>query len=687
MAGKVYEYLINLRANIDNKLESSMKSMEKIQGRMSSSLESNLAKQDVLRAKMGSSTTVLTWNQTTTAIENTNQALNSLIGPGVKFNNSMAELKAITGASDKQLEQMGDSARNLAKEFGGSAAGQLESYKLILSRLGPEIAQTPEALDAMGRSVSILSKTMGGDTVAATEALTTAMNQYGVDLSDPMKASADMAKMMDVMAAGAQLGAAEIPQVSAALAVAGSQAKAANISFQETNAAIQVLGKGSKYGSEAGTALRNVIGKLGEGRFLPKEVQEEFARAGVSIDRLSDNSLSLYERMSELQKIQGDSALMTKFFGTENAAAGSIMLSNLDLLKNYTEGVDKQGAALEQAQSFMEGYSEKQSRLNALFADFGISIFNGVQAFTPYLSMAADGALILANLGAAQSALAVLTKALTFENIKNSISMTGLKIQQGFLTVTSWAATAGTWALTIAQRALNAAFLASPWGWVALAIGAVVAAIIIAYNKFDGFKKLVDGIIEKVAIAFDKVGKLLGFTNEKNEIKVTAEKTEKKQTEFFGGGMPGEIKKPVQKFPFINQNEQNPLSKPQATAQSLMPDINSIAGLKQAIKDLTASRDKMTDKAQIIKANTQLEDYQRRLKTMQGDGRQNAKDGVDAITAGGKQSINIRLDNVKFAETFTITVEKMDEALENVEDKFKDFFARVLNGSLATVNQ
>jgi TP901 family phage tail tape measure protein len=140
----------------------------------------------------------------------------------------------------------------------------------------------------MGESVSVLSKSMGGDATAAAETLTTAMNQYGVSLDDPIKAARDMADMMNVMAAAAGVGSAELPQIKQALEQTGMSAKAAGVSFEETNAAIQVLDKAGKKGSEGGIALRNVMTTLAKGRFLPKDVQEELSAAGVSVQTLTD---------------------------------------------------------------------------------------------------------------------------------------------------------------------------------------------------------------------------------------------------------------------------------------------------------------------------------------------------------------------------------------------------------------
>lgn len=48
--------------------------------------------------------------------------------------------------------------------------------------------------------------------------------------------------------------------------------------------------------------------------------------------------------------------------------------------------------------------------------------------------------------------------------------------------------------LTIAQLALNSAFLTSPLTWIALAIGAVVVAVMVCWNKFEGFRRVVLGV-------------------------------------------------------------------------------------------------------------------------------------------------------------------------------------------------
>ena len=108
--------------------------------------------------------------------------------PGVQFQDALADVQAITGVTGEALEKLGSKARKSAKDFGGAASNSLNTYKVILSRLGPGIAKNQQALDGMERNVRVLSKTMGNDATAAVDALSTAMLQFGVDLSDPTAA-------------------------------------------------------------------------------------------------------------------------------------------------------------------------------------------------------------------------------------------------------------------------------------------------------------------------------------------------------------------------------------------------------------------------------------------------------------------------------------------------------------------
>jgi hypothetical protein len=67
-----------------------------------------------------------------------------------------------------------------------------------------------------------------------------------------------------------------------------------------------------------------------------------------------------------------------------------------------------------------------------------------------------------------------------------------------------------TGGLTVATGALNAVFLASPIGWIVGGIGLLVGGIVLAWNKVEGFRKVVYGMWESVKSIFSNIGKFFG---------------------------------------------------------------------------------------------------------------------------------------------------------------------------------
>lgn len=330
--------------------------------------------------------TLAVWDLASNYVSKFNDTLGTLSASGISLDRQMHDLSAVAGVTGDGLKQIEGYARDSAKAFGIDASQAVEGYKLLLSQLSPELGKYPDALRAMGSSIATTSKLMGGDGVAAAEVLTTAMNQYGISLDDPMKASAEMARMMNVMAAAGQAGSAELPAIKVALQQCGMAAKAANVSFEETNAAIQVLDKAGKKGSEGGVALRNVLSTLAAGRFLPEKTQEELQKASIDVAALSDKTKPLKDRLEALKPLLNDDALLSALFGRENANAARALVQGTESLQNFTDAVTGTSSAEEQAAIIMESYAERQARINQQFEDFKISIFQATGDLGIWLS-------------------------------------------------------------------------------------------------------------------------------------------------------------------------------------------------------------------------------------------------------------------------------------------------------------
>jgi TP901 family phage tail tape measure protein len=419
--------------------------------------------------------------------QNLNDRFANLNAPFISYESGLAEVSAITGVTGKQLDDLGKKAKDSAEKFGGSATDSLTTYKTLLSRLGPDIAKSPEALAKMEENVRTLSKTMGNDAVGSVDALTTAMLQYGVDLSNPVTAQQEMTNMMNVMAAGAKEGAAEVPAIADALKVAGVQAKQSNVSFAETNAVLQELSKGGKNGAEAGTALRNVLAKMSGEDVLSKDAIGKLDKMGVNMKIVSDTTLPLTTRLRELKKAQGDATAVAQIFGIENAAAANIMLNSVDAQDTLKDKIEGTTAATDQAAIMMGTTAEKQSRWNATIENAKIKLGEYTAAFTPYVSAGANGISIMADLKNAHDGAKIAMNGLkTMMGLTENQSLLSaaktkiVTIAQGVLTgVTSLA--------TMAQTGLNAAMAANPIGVVIIGVMALVAGVILIISYWDSW--------------------------------------------------------------------------------------------------------------------------------------------------------------------------------------------------------
>lgn len=338
-----------------------------------------------------------------------NQTLTSLSATGKSLDRQMRELSAATDITGDALKRIETYARDTAKTFGIDASQAVEGYRLLLEQLSPELGKYPEALQAMAGSIATVGKLMGGDAATAAQTLITAMNQYGVSLDDPLKASEEMARMMNVMAAAGATGSAALPAIGVALGQCGEAAHAANVSFEETNAAIQLLDQAGLKGAEGGRALHNVLAALTASQFLPDQILAELQQAGVQVDALTDKTLPLSSRLEALVPVLSNNALMVSLFGESNATAARTLIQGADNLQGFTAAVTGTSAAEEQAAAIMDSYAERQAGVNLRIEEFRISLsqatgdlglwlsalMNMLSPFAQLLSMLTDAGTLM----------------------------------------------------------------------------------------------------------------------------------------------------------------------------------------------------------------------------------------------------------------------------------------------------
>ncbi|MGC4130067.1 MAG: phage tail tape measure protein, partial [Bergeyella sp.] len=411
------------------------------------------------------------WYAVSNGIQSMSNKLSEATQPGVAFNTEMHELKALTGATDEQMQKMTSSARAMSKEFGNSGSDILVSYTNILGALGPQIAENDEALAKMGRNVQVMSKTMRGDVQGATEALNNSLIQFKVNLENPMEAAEEMDRMMNVMVASAQEGSVEVPNISKALSDAGGVAKMSNMTFEETNALLQGMAKGGVEIDKIGVAARNAILKMSAPATLSKDAVAYMKAYNVDLKKISDTTIPFAERLRELNKLGHDMNALALIFGTENVQGAQAMLNTIDYQEDLTQKVTGTSAAYEMAAENMSSWNEKMKRWRATIDDWKVSLFDATAPIIPFLQGGAGMLSVGADMANIYSGLSPVFRSLGTWLTSTAVAQKLLSIWTGVVTVAQWA-----W---------NAALTANPIGIIIVAIGALVALVAVAIKKWD----------------------------------------------------------------------------------------------------------------------------------------------------------------------------------------------------------
>lgn len=217
----------------------------------------------------------------------------------------------------------------------------------------------------------------------------------------------------------------------------------------------------------------------------------ESARAAMLVDVLNQNFGGLAQSMANTP--EGRVQQLKNAWGDMQEVIGAKLYPVITNVLTYMT------AKLPSIQSAFEGVVNRVSPLLETAVNGIKTAFDGASQAVSWLRDNWDAlSPVIYGVVGAVTAYNVIT------GIKNgltaiSVATTGLEAGAfSGLTVAQLASVAATGALTAAQSALNAVFIASPIGWIVLAIGAAVAAIVVLYKKCDTFRNFVNKLFGKI---------------------------------------------------------------------------------------------------------------------------------------------------------------------------------------------
>ena len=390
---------------------------------------------------------------------------------GMSFGQSMADLSSITGIVGEELEGLEANSRRFGKESGLGADAAARAYSLLASQI--EISKIGiDGLNKLEEKSITLAHASGMSLDGAANALAGTINQFGL--------GADAAdRVINVLAAGSKYGAAEIEDLTQSFKVVGAAASAMGLDVESTAGALEILSQANLKGSEAGTALRNIILKLN-------------TELGIDL-----GETSLGTALEALKPKLSDATYLSKVFGMENIAAAQFLIQNASAVDEMTAQLTGTAVAEEQAAVRTATTAQRMQELRASVDNIKIGFTEMLGSMAPYTALAMENADAIALMGtmmkSAYSGMSTLNQVV--------VKLTGSTILQNVATKAASAATA-VW--TGVQKVLNMVLTANPIGLVIAAIGALVAGVIYAYNNFEGFRNICDkvwGAVKEVASA------------------------------------------------------------------------------------------------------------------------------------------------------------------------------------------
>lgn len=384
--------------------------------------------------------------------------LGDLSQGGMNFGQSMADLSSITGIAGDDLKALGENARKVGQDSGLGAGTAARAYAILASQIDVAVIGMAGLNNLQEKSVT-LAQASGMSIDAAATSLAGTINQFGLSANEAER-------VINVLAAGSKYGAAEIEELSQSFKVAGSAASVMGLTVEQSAGALEVLSKANLKGSEAGTALRNIILKLN-------------TELGVDLSRTS-----LSTALDALKPRLTDATYLSKIFGMENVAAAQYLIQNSSAVEEMTRKVTGTNVAQEQAAVRTDTTAHKMEILRAKVDDIKISFANSLGPMSAYASVVGENAVVLASfyqLGT--GAMFMLSKyhiaaktAVVAQMAFNSI------LKFGKATVLSYAmnvnlARNSIVATTGATKLMNIAIAASPYMLAAVAAVALGVAV------------------------------------------------------------------------------------------------------------------------------------------------------------------------------------------------------------------
>ena len=429
----------------------------------------------------------------------------SVVQTQMRFQDSMAKVKALSGATGKDFQMLEDTAKKFGEStvFSASECADALGYMALA---GWDAQQSADGLPG----VLNLAAASSMDLADASDLVTDYLTAFGLE--------ADQAgRMADVLSYAQANSNTTTEMLGEAFKNCAVNAHNAGMSLEETTAILGRFADAGLKGSEGGTALnaiiRDMTQKMKNGAIAIGNTKVQVQDANGNFRSMTDIIRDVDKATEGMGDAQRTAALMTTFTADSIKGMGILCNTGADNIDKFTNELkNSDGTAEDMANTLSSTLSGALKQLSSAWEGFQLNlgsttgvltkIINGLTLLVRWLkSLPApiqQAIVTFALLAAAVGPiLLAFGKLITFgikvkQNfaiLKGAISV----LSSGILNLLDTAITAlyvfVTDTLIPALSSLWAVLMANPIILVVAAIAALVAAFIWAWNNIDGFKQ------------------------------------------------------------------------------------------------------------------------------------------------------------------------------------------------------
>jgi len=260
----------------------------------------------------------------------------STIKTAMNFEKSMNKVKALTGAGTEDLKQLNDQA----KELGSSTEYSASEVADAMGFLGMAGFKTKEIMGTIPGLLDMATAS-GSDLARTADIASNIMGAFAIDTTSPSAVN----KVMDSLALATASSNVDLEMLSETMAKSAPVAKKYGLTLQDTTAMAGLLGNIGIQGSNAGTALNNMMLNLSA---PTKAMKDQLKDLGIQTTDLNGKMRPMTSILQDMGKgmsaiPEGEQlAVLNTIFGKRAiAGAGELLTQSLKIGKDGKNAISR----------------------------------------------------------------------------------------------------------------------------------------------------------------------------------------------------------------------------------------------------------------------------------------------------------------------------------------------------------